>query len=48
MLGEQLVIGSSGVRVANVPFNNGEKLAVTFRFTDLYQQHYWTPVLVSG
>ncbi len=48
MLGEQLVIGSDGVKVANVPFNNGEKLAVTFRFTDLYQQHYWSETLKIG
>ena len=48
MLGEQLVVGSGGVRVANVPFNNGERLAVTFRFTDLYQQNYWSQTINLG
>ncbi len=48
MLGERLVIGNEGVRVANVPFNNGEKLAITYRFTDLYQQHYWSETLTIG
>ena len=48
MLGQQLVIGSEGVRVANVPFNSGERLALNFRFTDLYQQHYWSESLTAG
>ena len=48
LLGEQLVIGSDGVRVANVPFNAGEKLFITYRFTDLYQQHYWSEPLRLG
>ena len=48
MLGEQLVIGSDGVRVANVAFNNGERLAINYRFTDLYQQHYWSETLTVG
>jgi hypothetical protein len=48
MLGQQLVIGSDGARVANVPFNSGEKLAITFRFTDLYQQNYWSETLIIG
>ena len=44
MLGEQLVVGSEGVRIANVPLE-GENLAITYRFTDLYQQHYWSETL---
>ena len=24
------------------------KVSVCYRFTDLYQQHYWTSALVSG
>ena len=48
MLGQQLVIGADGVRVANVPLNNGERLAISFRFTDLYQQHYWSECLLLG
>ncbi len=47
MLGEQLVIGEDGVTIANVPFDEGDRLVFTFRFTDLYQQHYWTESLVS-
>ncbi|MBR3473781.1 MAG: peptidase C11 [Oscillospiraceae bacterium] len=46
-LGAQLIIGSEGVRVANVPLD-GERLAVTYRFTDLYQQHYWSQTINLG
>lgn len=47
MLGEQLIVGSEGVRVANVPLD-GERLAITYRFTDLYQQHYWSQTINLG
>ena len=47
-LGERLVIGADGVRVANVPFNSGERLLVNYRFTDLYQQQYWSESLTLG
>ncbi len=46
-LGAQLVIGSDGVRVANVPLD-GERLAITYRFTDLYQQQYWSQTIHLG
>ena len=47
-LGAQLVIGSDGVRVANVPFLATERVVFNFRFTDLYQQHYWSESLSIG
>ncbi len=48
MLGQQLVIGSDGVRVANVPFLANEKVVFNYRFTDLYQQNYWSESLSIG
>ena len=42
-LGAQLVIGAEGVTIANVILGGaGERPVYTYRFTDLYQQHYWT------
>ena len=44
-LGEQLVIGQDGVKIENVPLEESDRPVYTFRFTDLYQQHYWTESL---
>jgi hypothetical protein len=44
-LGEQLVIGQDGVKIENVPLLESDRPVYTFRFTDLYQQHYWTESL---
>jgi hypothetical protein len=46
MLGEQLVIGADGAYViANAELPEDGSLRLTYRFTDLYQQHYWTESL---
>jgi hypothetical protein len=44
-LGEQLVIGQDGVKIENVPLLESDRPVYTYRFTDLYQQHYWTESL---
>jgi hypothetical protein len=48
MLGEQLVIGADGQYViANAELPDDGSLRLTYRFTDLYQQHYWTESLAG-
>ena len=42
-LGEQMTLGST-VEISNVSIGNGDVMA-TYRFTDIYQQEYWTPVV---
>jgi hypothetical protein len=42
LLGEPITLGSD-VEIANTPV--GTNCSVTYRFTDLYQQNYWTPAL---
>ena len=37
---------TADMEISNVSV--GARSSVCFRFTDLYQQHYWTPVLVGG
>ena len=44
-LGAPLIIGEDGVKVENVPLDESDRPVYTFRFTDLYQQHYWTESL---
>ena len=44
-LGETLVIGDS-ITIANAELPTG-KILMTYRFTDLYQQHYWTESLLG-
>ncbi len=33
------------MKVENVPLDESDRPVYTFRFTDLYQQHYWTESL---
>ena len=42
LLGEPLTVGEEELSISNVPLEGGALLA-TFRFTDIYNQHYWTP-----
>ena len=42
MLGEQLVIGEDGIVIANAVLPTEGRLLFTYRFTDLYQQNYWS------
>ena len=44
-LGDPMTV-TENMEISNVSV--GAPVSVCFRFTDLYQQHYWTPVLVSG
>ena len=39
-----LVLGDE-IEIANTPVGTLENCRVTFCFTDLYQQKYWTPAL---
>ena len=43
-LGEQMTV-TEDMEISNVSV--GANVSLCFRFTDLYQQHYWTPVLTS-
>ena len=42
-LGDPIVLGDT-VEIANTPVDMS-KCRVTFRFTDIYQQNYWTPAV---
>ncbi len=42
-LGEQMTV-TSDMRISNVDVGEGA-VRVTYRFTDIYNQHYWTPAL---
>ncbi len=44
-LGDPMTV-TENMEISNVSV--GTKVSVCYRFTDLYQQHYWTPALVSG
>ena len=42
-LGDPIILGNT-VEIANTPIDMS-KCQVTFRFTDIYQQDYWTPAI---
>jgi hypothetical protein len=42
-LGEEMVLGSETV-IENTPVGDRSRCRVTYCFTDIYQQRYWTPV----
>ena len=42
-LGDPIILGNT-VEIANTPIDMS-KCQVTFRFTDIYQQNYWTPAI---
>ncbi|MDO4974132.1 MAG: clostripain-related cysteine peptidase [Eubacteriales bacterium] len=44
-LGEPMTVGSV-MEISNVDVGDGP-VSVCYRFTDLYQQHYWTPALIK-
>ncbi len=43
LLGEPLTVTSSQPAISNVPLEGN--IRATYRFTDLYNQHYWTPAI---
>lgn len=43
LLGDPIVVGDSPLEISNVPLEG--KTKATYRFTDIYQQHYWTEAL---
>ena len=43
--GNATVLTRNGASVANVKLPDASKMMVTYRFTDIYNQHYWTPVI---
>ncbi len=42
MLGDRLTVGADGVTVSYV-YVDSDAASATYRFTDLYQQNYWSP-----
>lgn len=42
-LGEQMIV-TSDMQISNVVIEGG-RLLTTYRFTDIYNQNYWTPIL---
>ena len=42
--GEPLVLDSTDVDISNIKIADGKPLA-TYKFTDMYQQEYWSPVV---
>ena len=43
LLGEPLTVTEDGLVITDVPLEG--RTQATYRFTDLYGQHYWTPVI---
>lgn len=43
LLGEELTVPEGGLTVSDVPLEGDVR--ATYRFTDIYHQHYWTPVI---
>lgn len=43
ILGDPMILGNS-IEISNVSIGSGDVKA-TYRFTDIYQQEYWTPVV---
>lgn len=43
LLGEPLTVPDTPLAISNVPLEG--TVQATYRFTDLYQQHYWTAVI---
>ncbi len=44
-LGEPLTVGADGLTLANMALDN-DKISVTYRLTDFYGNHYWTPAWI--
>ncbi|MBO7600306.1 MAG: hypothetical protein J6S95_04050, partial [Lachnospiraceae bacterium] len=43
-LGEPMTLGDT-IEIANIDLKDKSKINAVFKFTDLYQQNYWTPVI---
>ena len=41
-LGDPLTVGDGELVISNVPLEGGP-VEATYRFTDIYNQQYWTP-----
>lgn len=46
LLGEPLTVGEEELVISDVPLEGSTR--ATYRFTDLYDKHYWTPVIPEG
>ena len=44
-LGDSFIVGSSSPRIANMKLTGFDSCSVTWRLTDIYGNHYWTPAL---
>ena len=43
--GNTLTVGEDGLTVSDVYLPDASKAMITYRFTDIYNQSYWTPVI---
>ncbi len=43
LLGEPVIVTEDGLTISNVPLDGSAR--ATYRFTDLYSQYHWTPVV---
>lgn len=43
--GNATVLTRDGAEIGNIELPDASKMLVTYRFTDIYNQHYWTPVI---
>ena len=43
LLGEPLTVAEEGLTISDVPLEGSTR--ATYRFTDMYNQHHWTPVV---
>ena len=41
LLGEPVTVGADGLTVGDVPLEG--TIRATYRFTDIFQEHHWTP-----
>ena len=44
-LGDPLKVGPEGLRLSNLALDN-DIISVTYRLTDIYSNHYWTPAWI--
>ena len=43
LLGDPVTVGEEGLTISDVPLEGATQ--ATYRFTDIYHQHYWTPAI---
>ena len=46
-IGKMTVEDPAGIEITNVDLEQ-TKSVITYRFTDIYDQYYWTPALIGG